>query len=377
MGQSADFSESIKIIQEAHADAVAILEKWRDMLEAQGEIVFSIRNSDGSTAEITLPTIREAINRYLGGVFDQITLTDGNTTVIVRLDADGNVELVNADGFPANLIVGHIAASSITGANGQLYIRGSVNLANAVISNGQVTSLSVYSAQINGAVFRGSALITGGTRITGNATIRNATIQNLDAGTVRYRKQVLQWGMESYVDSTLEGPVSGGLWTGDVSVLERAGIKSEPTWSDCIYIPEPFNPSSNRVNIYWGTPDEGETLVTDVMGGGTDFSTMIMAMWPYKMYEAVNGGYRIRWLPLNDLGHRIIYVRSGDMSVQAGDPSPVIPIKITDTSTATDRTATLITRRAVASYECRRFIADTETTTAPDSEVTTNYLFAT
>lgn len=132
MGQSADFSESIKIIQEAHADAVAILEKWRDMLEAQGEIVFSIRNSDGSTAEITLPTIREAINRYLGGVFDQITLTDGNTTVIVRLDADGNVELVNADGFPANLIVGHIAASSITGANGQLYIRGSVNLANAI-----------------------------------------------------------------------------------------------------------------------------------------------------------------------------------------------------------------------------------------------------
>lgn len=377
MGQSADFSESIKIIQEAHADAVAILEKWRDMLEAQGEIVFSIRNSDGSTAEITLPTIREAINRYLGGVFDQITLTDGNTTVIIRLDADGNVELVNEDGFPANLIVGNIAASSITGANGQLYIRGSVNLANAVISNGEVTSLSVYSAQINGAVFSGSALITGGTRITGNATIRNATIQNLDAGTVRYRKQVLQWGMESYVDSAIEGPVSGGLWTGDVSVLERAGIKSEPTWSDCIYIPELFNPSSNRVNIYWGTPDEGETLVTDVMGGGTDFSTMIMAMWPYKMYEAVNGGYRIRWLPLNDLAHRIMYVRSGDMSVQAGDPSPVIPIKITDASTSTDRTVTLITRRAVSSYECRRFIADTETTSAPDSEVTTNYLFAT
>ncbi len=377
MGQSADFSESIKIIQEAHADAVAILEKWRDMLEAQGEIVFSIRNSDGSTAEITLPTIREAINRYLGGVFDQITLTDGNTTVIVRLDANGNVELVNGDGYPANLIVGHIAASSITGATGQLYIRGSVNLANAVISNGQVRDLSVYGAQINGAVFSGPALITGGTRITGNATIRNATIQNLDAGTVRYRKQVLRWGMESHVDSTIEGPVSGGLWTGDVSVLERAGIKSEPTWSDCIYIPELFNSSSNKVNIYWGTPDEGETPVTDVMGGGTDFSTTIMAMWPYKMYEAVNGGFRIRWLPLDDQAHRIMYARSGDMSAQAGYSSPVIPVKITDASTATGRTVTLMARRMVASYECRRFIADTEATSASGSGITTNYLFAT
>lgn len=377
MGQSADFSESIKIIQEAHADAVAILKKWRDMLEAQGEIVFSIRNGDGSTAEITFPTIRETINRYLGGVFDQITLTDGNTTVIVRLDANGNIELVNANGYPANLIVGSLAASSITGVNGELNIRGNVNLDYAVISNGEVRDLSVYGAQINGAVFRGSTLITGGTRITGNATIRNVTIQNLDAGTIRYRKQVLQWGMESYVDSSIDGPVSNGLWTGDVSILERAGIKSEPTWSDCIYIPELFSPSSNKVNIYWGTPDEGEILVTDAMDGGTEFFTTIMAMWPYKMYEAVNGGYRIRWLPLNDQGHRIMYARSGDMSAQVGHFSPTIPVKITDASTLTGRVVTLISRRPVTSYECRRFIADTETTTVPGSDATTNYLFAT
>lgn len=377
MGQSADFSESIKIIQEAHADAVAILKKWRDMLEVPGEIVFSIRNSDGSTAEIILPTIREAINRYLGGVFNQITLTDGSTTVIVRLDTNGNVELVNGDGFPANLIVGKLAASTISGANGELYVRGNVNLDYAVISNGNVRDLSVYGAQINGAVFRGSVFITGGTRITRNAIIRNATIQNLDAGTVRYRKQVLQWGIESYVDSSIEGPVSSGLWTGDVSILERAGIKPEPTWSDCIYIPELLSESSNKVNIYWGTPDDGEILITDSMGGGTEFSTMIMAMWPYKMYEAVNGGYRIRWLPLNDQGHRIMYARSGDMSVQAGHSSPIIPVKITDASALTGRTVTLVSRRAVASYECRRFIADTETTTVPGSDITTNYLFAT
>lgn len=377
MGQSADFSESIKIIQEAHADAVAILKKWRDMLEAQGEIVFSIHNRDGSTAEITLPTIREAINRYLGGVFNQITLTDGNTTVIVRLDTNGNVELVNGDGFPANLIIGKLAASTISGANGELYVRGKMKLTNTVISNGEVGDLSVYGAQINGAVFRGSALITGGARITGNATIRNASIQNLEVATIRYRKQVLQWGMESYVDSSIDGPVSNGLWTGDVSILERAGIKSEPTWSDCIYIPELFSASSNKVNIYWGAPDEGEILVTDAMDGGTEFFTTIMAMWPYKMYEAVNGGYRIRWLPLNGQGHRIMYTRSGDMSEQVGHFSPTIPVKITDASTLTGRVVTLISRRAVTSYECRRFIADTETTTTPGSDITTNYLFVT
>jgi hypothetical protein len=160
-------------------------------------------------------------------------------------------------------------------------------------------------------------------------------------------------------------------------VLERAGIKSEPTWSDCIYIPGLFNSSANKVNIYWGTPDEGETPVTDAVGGGTDFSTTIMAMWPYKMYEAVNGGYRIRWLPLDDQAHRIMYVRSGDVSAQAGHSSPVIPVKITDASTATGRTVTLAARRMVASYECRRFIADTETTSAPGSGVSTNYLFPT
>lgn len=377
MGQSVDFSESIKIIQEAHADAVAILKKWRDMLEAPGEIVFSIRNGNGSTAEITLPTIREAINRYLGGVFNQITLTDGNTTVIVRLDDNGNVELVNANGYPANLIVENLAASSITGTNGELFIRGNVNLGNAVISNGEVRDLSVYSAQINGAVFRGSTLITGGVRITGNATIRNAIIQNLDVGSVRYRKQVLQWNEESYVDGSIKGPVGNGLWTGDVSILERAGIKPEPTWSDCIYIPEMLGDSLNKVNIYWGTPDEGEIPITDAMGGGTEFSTTIMAMWPYKMYEAVDGGYRIRWLPLKDQGHRIMYIRSGDMSEQVGRSSLIIPVKITDASTLTGRAVSLIAQRTVGSYECRRFIADTETATVTGSDVTTNYLFAT
>lgn len=66
MGKSADFSEGIKLIREAHADAVAILEKWRELIDAPGEITLTIKDADGEPRTITLPSIREAINRYLG-----------------------------------------------------------------------------------------------------------------------------------------------------------------------------------------------------------------------------------------------------------------------------------------------------------------------
>lgn len=368
MGASVDFSNGIKIIQEAHADAVAILEKWRDMLEAQGEIVFSIRNRDGSTAEITLPTIREAINRYLGGVFDQITLTDGNTTVIIRLDANGNVELVNANGSPANLIVGNIAVSRITGANGQLYIRGSVNLADAVITNGQVRDLSVYGAQINGAVFSGSARITGGTIITGNATIRNATVQNLDAGTIRYRKQVLQWATESITDSQTRGATSNGLWTGSVEGLERAGIFSTPTWCDCLYVPDSPGVAGNKLTIFWG--EDGDIPV--ILNGSTEVDVTIMGRWPYKMYEAVDGGYRVRWLPLGDLKGRITYVRTGDTSSGAGYTMPVTII-VAASGTGVD--VYVEATKLINPYECRRCIADYTATVYPGSSVETHAIY--
>lgn len=377
MGQSKDFSEGIKIIQEAHADALGILKMWRDFIEAPGEITVTVRNPDKITSEVTLPTIREAINRYLGGVFDQITLAHKGKTVVIRLDAAGNVELIDGDGTRANLAAGTLVASRISGADGKLLLDGNVNFENASISKGYVQNLSVSAATISDATFRGDVSVSGGTSITGDAFIHNATVQNLSTGTARYRKQVMQWGIEGTVDNEISGPASGGLWKGDVEVLEKAGIFSEPTWSDCIYVPETLAATMNTVNIYWGTPEEGLIPIQDALHVTTDLSTRIMALWPYKMYEKVDDGYRIRWLPLQDQHLRVMYARSGDMTVQEGQQGLMLPLVVRDIVSPTGREVTLRGRKLLASYECRRFIADTEIAESAGATVTTNRLYGT
>lgn len=377
MGQSKDFSEGIKIIQEAHADALGILQMWRDFMEAPGEITVTVRNPDKITSEVTLPTIREAINRYLGGVFDQITLARKGKTVVIRLDAAGNVELIDGDGTRANLAAGTLVASRISGADGELLLDGNVNFENASISKGYVQNLSVSAATISDATFSGDVSVSGGTSITGDAFIHNATVQNLSTGTARYRKQVMKWGVEGAVDNEISGPASGGLWKGDVKVLEKAGIFPEPTWSDCIYVPETLAATMNTVNIYWGTPEEGLIPIQDALHVTTDLSTRIMALWPYKMYEKVDDGYRIRWLPLQDQHLRVMYARSGDMTVQEGQQGLMLPLVVRDIVSPTGREVTLRGRKLLASYECRRFIADTEIAESAGATVTTNRLYGT
>lgn len=351
MGKAVDFSESIKIIQDAHADSVAILEKWRDLLEASGNITFSIKRRDGGTNEITVPTIREAINRYLGGVFEQLILTDAEheETVIIRLDSDGNVELVNAEDNSANLIVGHIAAGSIVPTGENLPISGNVVLQNAAISEGKVSRLSVTSAQIYGASFHGSVRISGSTTITGEAYIHNANIAVLDAGSVRYRKQVIKWDVEAVTDTQTRGTTAGGLWTGTTEALERAGIFAEPTWCDCLYAPESPGIAGNDLTVYWGAT--GTVPVT--YNGSTNIDVTTMVRWPYKMYEEVSGGYRVRWLPLNEYINRLTYVRTGPVGVSG------IYVPVTMTITASG--ANISSIKKVEAYSCRRFIADVMT----------------
>lgn len=348
MGKSVDFSESIKIIQEAHADSVAILENWRELLEASGEITFSVRRNDGGTDEITVPTIREAINRYLGGVFEQIILKDveHDSTVIIRLDSDGNVELVDAEEHGANLVAGHIAAASIAATGENLPISGNVALQNAAISEANISRLSANSAQIYGAVFHGSVRISGSASITGNAFIHNANVSVLDAGFVRYHRQVIKWAVEATIDTQTRGTTAGGLWTGTTAALERAGIFAEPTWCDCLYVPESPGIAGNSLTVYWGATG----TVPVALNGSTDIDVTTMSRWPYKMYEEVSGGYRVRWLPLNEHLGRLAYTRTGPVGASG--------FYIPGTVTVTASGANIASIRKVEAYSCRRCFAD-------------------
>lgn len=368
MGQSTDFSEGISLIREAHSDATAILEKWRDLIEAPGEISLVVKYADGGTREIVLPTIREAINRYLGGTFEQITLTDGTDKVIIRLNGLGEVELVHEDETtPANLVAANLATSRIVGKNGNLSIAGNVNITGGVVNSANIRDLTAYGGQIYGAEFKGSTLISGGARIEGNATIRNASVKNLNMGVVKYRKQVLKWGVVGTMDASQTGPTSNGLWTGDVSVLEHAGIYSEPTWSDCLYAPNGMITTNNTIQVYWG---ESGSIPLYSLLGGADLNSTFMAMWPYKMYEAVSGGYRIRWLPLDDQIHRITYMRT------AGSYA-MLPVSIQETSSGTGVNVKLAMERSFNGYGCKRLIAEVETETGAGYENKYHRLYGT
>lgn len=368
MGQSTDFSEGISLIREAHSDATAILEKWRDLIEAPGEISLVVKYADGGTREIVLPTIREAINRYLGGTFEQITLTDGTDKVNIRLNDLGEVELVPEYGTtPANLVATSLATSRIVGKNGNLSIVGNVSISGGIISSANIRDLTAYGGQIYGAEFKGSTLISGGARIEGNATIRNASVKSLNMGVVKYRKQVLKWGVVGTMDSSQIGPTANGLWTGNVSALERAGIYSEPTWSDCLYAPNGMITTSNTIQVYWG--ESGSIPLYSILGNA-NFNATFMAMWPYKMYEAVSGGYRIRWLPLDDQIHRITYMRTAGTNA-------TLPISIHENSTGTGVNVKLATERLFSGYGCKRLIAEVETETGTGYENKYHRLYGT
>lgn len=353
MGKSADFSEGIKIIREAHDDAGAILSKWRELIESPGDVTLRVKGSDGEYHDVVMPSIRSAITKYLGSTFESITLDDGHHKVIIRLTSSGTIELVNGSELPANVSAASIIASTISGRGGNLTLIGNVQMNGGSISGAEFQDLNANTCQIYGSEFRGQTTISGGATITGSATIHNATVESLNAGIIQYRKQVLDWAHEGTVDSQIAGPVSGGLWTGDVATLERAGIGSAPTWSDCQYIPGSFAASTNTVGIYWG--ETGTMPVVDTQGN-TGIATTFMALWPYKMYEKVGNSYRIRWLPFNNLGHRITYLRTGNLS-----GSVYVPLAVKETTGASGPVAMVALQKGITAYNCRRLISDLET----------------
>lgn len=351
MGKSMDFSEGIKIIREAHEDASAILAKWRDLIAAPGELTLTVKNPDGTTSDIILPTIREAINRYLGGIFEQITLTDGSSTVVVRLNESGEVELVQGDGSPANLIAGNIEASRIVGPAGGLPIAGNVRFLEGSIENATIQSLRATAGNISKATFTGTTILSGSSRIEGSLTVKKIDAESISIGQIQYRKQIISFEVEGVRSDSLKSPTNGDIWTGDVSILEAAGIYAEPTWCDCTNTPESITGTENKIHIYWDTPDIGDIPIAG-LDGGYDFDASYMAAWPYKMYEPVDGGYRIRWLPLNDQVGRIHYARTGNAAkAVAADHIEVI-------STATGIDVQIVSETPVSNYSCRRFMAD-------------------
>lgn len=351
MGASVDFSNGIKIIQEAHADAVAILEKWRSFLQDSGNITFTVKGADGSSEEIALPTIPEVINRYLGGFFEKITLARGATRITIRVNENGDVVLVDANGNPANLIVGQLAVSSINGVNGNFSITGAVRLGDVTIFNSEINELIASGIQIYNALFQGTTEIAGDTTINGNAYIRNAEIQNLTTGLVRYSKQVLEWNSVGILDTQMRGTTNNGLWTGDVNVLKRAGIYPEPTWCDCLYVPENPGVAGNTITIFWG--EDGDIPVLN--NGSANIDITVMVRWPYKKYEEVDGGYRIRWLPLEDQQRRISYLRTGDIG---SGFSFQLPTVVKHSSTGTGDSVFIDNRENFSSYSCRRLLSD-------------------
>lgn len=373
MGKSADFSEGIKIIREAHADAVAILAKWRELIEAPGEVTLNLRDADGNEYTVSMPSIREAINRYLGGIFSQITLTDGNDSVIIRMNDSGEIEMIKPNRTRANLISGYVAASRLQGVNGTLPISGSVALLGGSIQNASINSLNANASRIVNATLTGTTTISGTTRIQGSLTVKSVTTHTLNMGKVEYRKQVVKFGVEGLRTGNLDAATNGDIWTGDVSVLEAAGIYSEPTWADCTYTPESIitGLSTNHIHIYWDTPEMGGDLqLMGAIGTSYDFIPNFIATWPYKMYEQVEGGYRIRWLPLDDQIGRIHYARTGDSG-----STGIIPLKIDDVSTPTGREVQVRMLRMLQTYQCSRFMAEIEEETNPGASVTHNMLY--
>lgn len=352
MGRSMDFSEGIRIIREAHADSEALLSKWRELIEAAGEVTINLKNPDGTISSVTLPTIREAINRYLGGVFAQITLVDEHgDSVIVRLNENGEIAPVLRDGTPASMCVRDIIASSITGKNGTLTLIGDVLFSGGSIKNAAITQLGAANCRISKSVFAGMTTISGSSLVEGSLSAKRVTTDSLNIGRVRYRKQVVRFGVEGIRSQDLSGPTNGDIWTGDVSVLEAAGIFPEPTWADCTNTAESISGSEGKIHIYWGTPDEGDVKVAG-SSGGYDINATFMAEWPYKMYEKVDGGYRIRWLPLDDQIGKIHYVRVGNST----SGSAIENVAVTSSSAGVS--VQIGYASPVKAYSCRRYMAD-------------------
>ena len=372
MGKSADFSEGIKLIREAHADAVAILAKWRELIEAPGEVTLNLRDAEGVEYTVTMPSIREAINRYLGSIFSQLTLTDENDSVIIRMNDRGEIEMVQPDETRANLIAGYVAASRLEGVNGTLPISGRVALWDGSIQNASIKSLDANESRIVNATLTGTTTISGTTRIQGSLTVKSATMNTLNMGKIEYRKQVVKFGVKGLRTSALDASTNGDIWTGDVSVLEAAGIYSEPTWSDCTYTPESIITAlnGNTIHIYWDTPEYGGDLKLMGPTSSYDFIPNVVATWPYKMYEKVDGGYRIRWLPLNDQIGRIHYARTGNSG-----GTGIVPIRIEDVSATTGREVYVQTQLALKTYQCSRFMAEVEQEVNPGASVTHNLLY--
>lgn len=375
MGKSTDYSEGIKLIREAHGDAVAILEKWRELIGSNGEVTLTIKNGDGAEEAVTLPSIREAISRYLGGTFEEITLTDGTHTIVIGVNDNGDAVIRNPDGSAANLIAANIAASQIGPRTGDgIAVLGTTTLSGGTAQNMTIQSLRARSCQILGSEFKGNTVITGGARIEGTAYIRDARVKNLNATTVKYHKQVLKWGVTGIVDRQLLTSVNSGLWVGDPAVLERAGIFPEPTWTDCIYIPEPWESTDLEVIVHLGDQYSGMVPVANASRAITPYDA---AMWPYKMYESVEGGYRIRWLPLDDQEGRVVYYRTGDTAA-AGVGSPVTMCDDLQVIRALSGiTASVHSERSLDPYACRRFIAMNTTETGTGAGVTDSLLYTT
>ena len=376
MGKSVDFSESIKMIREAHADAAAILEKWQALVENTGEITLTVKIEDGATQEVTVPTIREAISRYLGGTFEQVTLTDGTHSVILRMNDSGAVEVDKVTGTPENLIVSKLIATTIIGRTGALSLSGEVTFDNGEIRNAIVEHAVINSGTVTNAEFKGTTSISGNTTITGQATVGEVDAEALHAGLVQYRKHILKWGVEGVVNDSIVGPVSGDIWAGSQSDLEAAGFFPEPTWCDCVYVPSQIIENSNTVQILWGAPGElGDVPITYGVTGSPYIPTFLIAMWPYRMYEKVTGGFRIRWLPIGDKAGMITYARTGYVDAADGLLAPKMATSITEVMSGTGLAVALATVKTLPSYHCVRFIAETEESSASGVSTTVHRLY--
>lgn len=343
---SVDFSESIKLIREAHADSVAILERWRELIELSGELVLNVKGENGQVVPHTLPTIKEAIDRYLGGTFARITLTDGTNSVILRLNPNGSLELVNPDDSPANMIAMTIAANTIRGAQGDVRLEGNVYLQGGSVQNMELQEVSVGSSRIYNSQFSGPLTIGGGAEIN-DAVIHNATVNDLEAGLVRYRKKVIRWDSVGTITNDLIGIANDGLWEGPVAALTAAGINATPTWTDCI--DAATWGTGAAIKVFWGETGDTEVLNTQ---GGSGMSSLFAAMWPYKMYEKVGLLYRIRWLPLDGMEGRVVYYRTRNAAVTC-------PLQVRRT-TQGSVSVRAVSQAQIARYTCQPSMVDVE-----------------
>ncbi|MDO5829403.1 MAG: hypothetical protein Q4Q25_04550, partial [Methanocorpusculum sp.] len=216
-----DFSNAVAKIREAHADANAILRKWRDLVESDLPVVMKLKDSAGVPYEITMPSIKAAIDRYLANTFSSLKLTSNYGDVSFRLNDDGDIVVEDSNGALADVLVNRIVTNTIAPAGATLNLIGTVTINSGNLNSCMMSNATVNNAIIKSASFTGTTTISGNTTITGNVSGLTGSASSLTTDFLSVGKQTIQWVRPGEITNNYETRIdSNGNYTGGAAELE-------------------------------------------------------------------------------------------------------------------------------------------------------------